>query len=86
MPNVGAIKNLCQHIVDCADIWEKTGVSRVKTITRTADEIRQLVQPVPDQARDHIHPASVITLRQLVKLHGAENVINAVNELAKVLE
>ena len=79
MQNVGAIKNLCQHIVDCADIWEMTGVSRVKTITRTADEIRQLVQPVPDQA-------SVITLRQLVKLHGAENVINAVNELAKVLE
>lgn len=43
MSNTVKILKLCDHIVACADLWEKSGVSRVRTITRTAQEIATLV-------------------------------------------
>lgn len=36
------IIDLVEHIQACADIWDKAGVSRVRTITRAAAQIQLL--------------------------------------------
>jgi hypothetical protein len=42
---VAKIKMLCDHIIACADVWDRSGVSRVRAITRTANEIKALLDP-----------------------------------------
>jgi hypothetical protein len=44
MTDLEKVNNLCDHLVACADLWEGSGVSRVRTIKRTAEEIRALVR------------------------------------------
>ncbi len=36
------IKELTEHIIACADLWDKSGVSRVRAITKAAEDICQL--------------------------------------------
>lgn len=40
---VSEIIGLCNHIIECARIWDASGVSRVRTITRATTEICNLV-------------------------------------------
>lgn len=37
--DLAKIRELAEHIQLCADTWDKSGVSRVKTITGTAAEL-----------------------------------------------
>jgi hypothetical protein len=41
-----AIESLVEHIQACANIWENSGISRVRAITKAAEEIKDLASLV----------------------------------------